>query len=116
MILSNEETLDDAFRDCREQRTGCRGNQNVSAFDINSVQEMGYEMSLGRRAEQFQHTQACIRVCCCSCLILAVHIILSLNNQLSRIQDKEQISSHFFSKACACCHCIFSYVELRMRF
>lgn len=60
-------------------------------------------MSLGRRAEQFQHPQACIRVCCCFCLILVVHIILSLNNQLSRIQDKgvlpkEQMSSHFFLK------------------
>lgn len=88
MILSNEETLDDAFRDCREQRTGCRGNQNVSAFDINSVQEMGSEMSLGRRAEQFQHPRACIRVCCCFYLILLVHISLYLNNQPSRIQDK----------------------------
>lgn len=84
----------------------------MSTFDINSVQEMGSEMSLGRRAEQFQHPQACIRVCCCSCLILVVHIILSLNNQLSRIQDKgvlpkEQMSSHFFSEACVCYHCIF---------
>lgn len=84
----------------------------MSTFDINSVQEMGSEMSLGRRAEQFQHPQACIRVCSCSCLILVVHIILSLNNQLSRIQDKgvlpkEQMSSHFFSEACVCYHCVF---------
>lgn len=62
---------------------------------------MGSEMSSGRRAEQFQHPQACIRVCCCFCLILVVHLIPSLNNQLSRIQDKgvfpkELMSSHFF--------------------
>lgn len=112
MILSNEEMLDDAFRDCREQRTGCRGNQNVSAFDINSVQEMGSEMSLGRRAEQFQHPHVCIRVCCCFCLILLVHISISLNNQLSRIQDKgalpeEQMSSHLFSEVWFCCCRVF---------
>lgn len=80
MILSNEEMLDDAFRDCREQQAGCRGNQNVSTF--NSVQEMGSEMSLGKRVEKFQHPYTCIRVCNCSCLVLLVHVSLSLTNQL----------------------------------